>query len=176
MTIAFDSIVMMYSFFEVICNFDKESNWKLFKQDFCEKNKAEIKKYWKIFNFEKFAGGRDPFLPSQNSNRIIRTLPYHIRRYFPSLSTIQHLFSNKYNFTMSSFHNEPDSTNDFVNSILQSNGNDRNDLDIKFDSPTPTAAQSHTNLLQMEQKLDVIQQLLTSTVMSMRQLSAQIYS
>ncbi|GFH60701.1 hypothetical protein CTEN210_17177 [Chaetoceros tenuissimus] len=78
---------------------------------------------------------------------------------------------------MSSFHNEPDSTNDFVNSILQSNGNDRNDLDIKFDSPTPTTvAQSHSNSLQMEQKLDVIQQLLTSTVMSMRQLSAQIYS
>ncbi|GFH60707.1 hypothetical protein CTEN210_17183 [Chaetoceros tenuissimus] len=77
---------------------------------------------------------------------------------------------------MSSFHNEPDSTNDFVNSILQSNGNDRNDLDIKFDSPTPTVAQSHMNPLQMEQRLDVIQQLLTSTVMSMRQLSAQIYS
>ena len=81
---------------------------------------------------------------------------------------------------MSSFQNEPDSTNDFVNSILQSNGNDRNDLDIKFDSPTPpTAPQSHMNSLQMaglEQKLDVIQQLLTSTVMSTRQLSAQIYS
>ena len=83
---------------------------------------------------------------------------------------------------MSSFHNEPDPTSDFVNSILQSNGNDRNDLDIKFDSPTstpPTVAQTHTNPLQMtglEQKLDVIQHLLSSTVMSMRQLSAQIYS
>ena len=81
---------------------------------------------------------------------------------------------------MSSFHNEPDSTNDFVNSILQSNGNDRNDVDIKFDSPAPpTLAQNHINPLQMtdlEQKLDVIQQLLSSTVVSIRQLSAQIYS